>query len=64
MKVDLVNNAYKASESLSNVRLLLLWDEKISRENYIALKIFIDNCKEKIDDIIDMIEKYCKEEKE
>ena len=61
MGIDLVNNAYKASEMLSNLRLLLLWDEKVSRENYIALKIFIDNCKEKIDEIVDLMEKYNKE---
>ena len=69
MEMDLVKNAYEASQRLSNLRLILLWDEKlnvisISNENYIALKIFIDNCKEKIDDIIDMIEKYSKKEKE
>lgn len=64
MGIDLVKNAYEASQNLSNLRLLLLWDEKLSRENYIALKIFIDNCKEKIDDIINMIEKYCNTEKE
>lgn len=64
MEMDLVKNAYEASVMLSNVRLLLLWDEKISRENYIALKIFIDKCKENLDDIINKIEKYCKEEEE
>lgn len=65
MEMDLVKNAYEASQMLSNLRLRLLWDEKlqISKGNYIALKIFLDNCKEKIDDIIDMIEKYCKDEK-
>ena len=65
MEMDLVKNAYVASQMLSILRLRLLWDEKIqiSRGNYIALKIFLDNCKEKIDDIIDMIEKYCKDEK-
>ena len=65
MKMDLVKNAYVASQMLSILRLRLLCDEKlqISRGNYIALKIFLDNCKEKIDDIIDMIEKYCKDEK-
>jgi len=65
MEMDLVKNAYEASQLLSILRLRLLWDEKlsISRGNYIALKIFLDNCKEKIDDIIDMIEKNCKEEK-
>ena len=65
MEMDLVKNAYYASQLLSNLRLRLLWDEKlqISKGNYIALKIFLDNCKEKIDDIIDMIEKYCKDEK-
>lgn len=65
MEMDLVKNAYYASQLLSNLRLRLLWDEKlqISRGNYIALKIFLDNCKEKIDDIIDLIEKYCKDEK-
>ena len=61
MGIDLVNNAYKASEMLSNLKLLLLLDEKLSRENYIALKIFVDNCKEKIDEIIDLMEKYSKE---
>jgi len=61
MGIDLVNNAYKASEMLSNLKLLLLMDEKLSRENYIALKIFVDNCKEKIDEIIDLMEKYNKE---
>jgi len=64
MGIDLVNNAYKASEMLSNLKLLLLMDDKLSRENYIALKIFVDNCKEKIDEIIDLMEKYSKEEKE
>ena len=64
MGIDLVNNAYKASEMLSNLKILLLMDDKLSRENYIALKIFVDNCKEKIDEIIDLIEKYSKEEKE
>lgn len=65
MEMDLVKNAYEASQLLSILRLRLLWNEKlqISRGDYIALKIFLDNCKEKIDDIIDMIEKYCKEEK-
>ncbi len=65
MEMDLVKNAYEASQMLSNLRLRLLWDDKISicRGNYIALKIFLDNCKEKIDDIIDLIEKYCKDEK-
>ena len=61
MGIDLVNNAYKASEMLSNLKILLLMDEKLSRENYIALKIFVDNCKEKIDEIIDLMEKYSKE---
>ena len=62
MGIDLVNNAYKASDMLSNLKiLLLLLDEKLSRENYIALKIFVDNCKEKIDEIIDLMEKYNKE---
>ena len=61
MGIDLVNNAYKASEMLSNLKLLLLMDDKLSRENYIALKIFVDNCKEKIDEIIDLMEKYSKE---
>ena len=61
MGIDLVNNAYKASEMLSNLKLLLLLDEKLSRENYIALKIFVDNCKEKIDEIIELMEKYSKE---
>ena len=61
MVMDVVKNAYEASEMLSNLRLLLLWDEKVSRENYIALKIFIDNCKEKIDEIVDLMEKYNKE---
>ena len=61
MGIDLVNNAYKASEMLSNLRLLLLMDDKLSRENYIALKIFVDNCKEKIDEIIELMEKYSKE---
>ena len=46
---------------LSNLKLLLLLDEKLSRENYIALKIFVDNCKEKIDEIIELMEKYSKE---
>jgi len=64
MEMDLVKNAYEASVMLSNVRLLLLWDEKISRENYIALKIFIDKCKENLDDIINKIEKYGNDEKE
>ena len=64
MGIDLVKNAYKASEMLSNLKILLLMDEKLSRENYIALKIFVDNCKEKIDEIIDLMEKYSKEEKE
>ena len=64
MGIDLVNNAYKASEMLSNLKILLLMVEKLSRENYIALKIFVDNCKEKIDEIIDLMEKYSKEEKE
>ena len=64
MGIDLVNNAYKASEMLSNLKILLLMDEKLSRENYIALKIFVDNCKEKIDEIIDLMERYSKEEKE
>ena len=64
MGIDLVNNAYKASEMLSNLKILLLMDDKLSRENYIALKIFVDNCKEKIDEIIDLMEKYSKEEKE
>ena len=64
MGIDLVTNAYKASDMLSNLKLLLLLDEKLSRENYIALKIFVDNCKEKIDEIIDSMEKYSKEEKE
>ena len=64
MGIDLVTNAYKASDMLSNLKLLLLLDEKLSRENYIALKIFVDNCKEKIDEIIDLMEKYSKEEKE
>ena len=63
MGIDLVNNAYKASEMLSNLKILLLLDEKLSRENYIVLKIFVDNCKEKIDEIIDMIEKYSKDER-
>ena len=65
MEMDLVKNAYVASQMLSILRLRLLCDEKlqISRGNYIALKIFLDNCKEKIDDIIDMIEKYSKDEK-
>jgi len=62
MGIDLVNNAYKASDMLSNLKiLLLLLDEKLSRENYIALKIFVDNCKEKIDEIIDLMEKHNKE---
>ena len=61
MGIDLVNNAYKASEMLSNLKILLLMDDKLSRENYIALKIFVDNCKEKIDEIIDLMEKYNKE---
>ena len=66
MEMDLVKNAYEASERLSKLRLLLLLEENlsISRGNYIALKIFLDNCKEKIDDIIDMVEKYCNDEKE
>ena len=64
MGIDLVNNAYKASEMLSNLKLLLLMDDKLSRENYIALKIFVDNCKEKIDEIIDLMKKYSKENKE
>ena len=65
MEMDLVKNAYVASQMLSILRLRLLWDEKlqIDRGNYIALKIFLDNCKENIDDIIDMIEKYYKDEK-
>ena len=61
MGIDLVNNAYNASEMLSNLKILLLLEEKLSRENYIALKIFVDNCKEKIDEIIDLMEKYNKE---
>jgi hypothetical protein len=66
MEMDLVKYAYEASQMLSNLRLILLWDEKlnvisISRGNYIALKIFLDNCKEKIDEIIDLMEKYNKE---
>ena len=64
MGIDLVNNAYKASEMLSNLKILLLMDDKLSRENYIALKIFVDNCKEKIDEIIDLMEKYSKEKME
>mgnify|MGYP000993852356 CR=1 FL=1 len=69
MEMDLVKDAYEASQRLSNLRLILLWDEKlnvisISSGNYIALKIFLDNCKEKIDEIIDLMEKYSKEEKE
>ncbi len=61
MSMDLVKHAYEASQNLSNVRLLLLWDEKLDKGNYIALKIFVDNCKEKIDEIIDLMEKYNKE---
>ena len=69
MEMDLVKYAYEASQSLSNLRLILLWDEKlnvisISDGNYIALKIFLDNCKEKIDNIIDLIEKYCNDEED
>ncbi len=64
MGLDLVKNAYEASQNLSNLRLQLLWDEKISKGNYIALKIFVDNCKEKINEIINMMEKYCNEGKE
>ena len=61
MGIDLVNHAYKASEMLSNLKILLLMDDKLSKENYLALKIFVDNCKEKIDEIIDLMEKYNKE---
>ena len=64
MGIDLVNNAYNASEMLSNLKILLLLDEKLSRENYIVLKFFVDNCKEKIDNIIDLIEKYCNDEED
>ncbi len=64
MKTDLVKNAYEASQNLSNVKLLLLWDDKLDKGNYIALKIFVDNCKEKIDEIINMMEKYCNDGKE
>ena len=63
MGIDLVNHAYKASEMLSNLKILLLMDDKLSKENYLALKIFVDNCKEKIDEIIDLIGKYCNDEK-
>lgn len=64
MKTDLVKNAYEASEKLSNLRLLLIWEEKLSKGNFLALKIFVDNCKEKIDEIINLIEKYGNDEKE
>ena len=64
IKMELVKIAYNVFVGLSDLRLLLLWDEELCKENYTSLEFIINNCKDKIDDIINMIEKYCKDEKE
>lgn len=56
MEMELVKKAYKTFEVLSDLRLLLLWDEKLCENNYATLKFIINECKNKIGDIINLIE--------
>ena len=56
MEMELVKKAYKTFEELSDLRLLLLWDEKLCKNNCATLKFIINECKNKISDIINIIE--------
>ena len=63
MEKDLVKIAHNVYVELAELRLLLFFNDKACKELYTTLEFIIDNCKRKIDDITDLIERYSKEEK-
>ena len=65
--MDLVKLLYKACIEFSEIKISLLLNEpeckKECERNYPTLKIFINNLKDKIDEIENLIEKYSNDEK-
>ena len=65
--MDLVKLLYKACIEFSEIKISLLLNEpeckKECERNYPTLKIFINNLKDKIDEIENLIEKYYNDEK-
>lgn len=65
--MELVNLAYRAFVILTELKILLLDAQDCKKECervYPTLKISINDLKKKIDEIENLIDKYCKEEKE
>ena len=61
--MEVFNRAYNIFVEVSLLKLLLL-DNKACNKNYASLKSIINLCKIEFDEIINIIEKDCKEEKE
>jgi len=64
--MELVNLAYKAYVILTELKISLLNAQECKKECkrlYPTLKISINDLKNKIDEIENLIEKYCKDEK-
>ena len=64
--MELVNLAYKAFVILTELKVSLLNAQECKKECkrlYPTLKISINDLKNKIDEIENLIEKYCKDEK-
>ena len=65
--MDLVKLLYKACIEFSEIKISLLLNEqeciKERKRDYPTLKIFINNLKDKIDEIENLIEKYSNDEK-
>ena len=65
--MDLVKLLYNASIGFSELKILLLSNEQECKKEceryYSTLKIYINNLKDKIDEIENLIEKYYNDEK-
>lgn len=61
--MEIFNRAYNIFVEVSLLKILLL-DDKVCKKHYASVKSIIKLCKNELDNIINIIEKYCKEEKE
>lgn len=61
--MEIFNRAYNIFVEVSLLKILLL-DDKVCKRNYASVKSIIKLCKNELDDIINIIEKDCKKEKE
>lgn len=63
-KMEFFNRAYNIFVEVSLLKILLLDDKVCKKKNYASVKSIIKLCKNEFEDIINIIEKDCCEEKE